>query len=96
MRAEKSICRLFFFRPSPLSALYRLSDPREIDVSPVNIYEGQLHTDPVTDIKTLEALDNSPFDREREKPGPGPFFSCSSDYGIELLSNPVFEQHCRR
>jgi hypothetical protein len=36
-------------------------------------------------------MDHSPFDRDREKPGPGAFFRCAGNDGIELLPDPRFK-----
>src|SRR4030042_2237904 len=81
---------------SSLSLMSCWTDLPKIDVSPVNVYKCKLHSNPVADIKSLETMDHSPFDRDREKPGPGAFFRSPGNDGIELLPNSVFQQHCRR
>ena len=40
----------------------------------------------VADIKALETMNNSPFHRDREKPGPCAFRGSACDNGVKLLS----------
>jgi len=59
----------------------------EIDKAALNIDRCQLHAKPVADIQALEAMNQLPFNRNVEQPGPGAFIRSARDNGVELFAD---------
>src|SRR3989304_5287671 len=73
------------------------ADFLEIDKAALDVERYQLHAKPVADIQALEAMNQLPFNRNVEKPGPGAFIRSTRDNRIKLFADSRFkeERRCR-
>ena len=77
-------------------AILLLTDAFEIDKSLLNVHGDQLHTNLVANIQARKPLDELAFNGKGEKPDPGALRGSARDNGIELVSEPRFEQQGSR